>query len=177
MRRDFNYEERKKSILTNIKENKLNLEEIRNLIEDYKKTGLDIQKLIEYAIKSAEGKTKEELEKLYDSFFKQNVSFLCDKLATYGYALRGREVYERFYNKEKNTPEGVVYRILELTRLGKREEVFHILLREFISAKEEISSYLTEAFNTKYSLDSFKVLIYSFLSGLLGQYKGGIDNE
>lgn len=38
--------------------------------------------------------------------------------------LRNKEVYERFYDKEKKVPKGIVYRILELTRLGKREEAF-----------------------------------------------------
>lgn len=161
-----------KKILENVRRNRLDVSEIRNLVEDYRKLGFVIQKLIEYAGKNAEGDLKIKLEKIYEEISPQNISTLCDRLRSYGFTLRDKEVYERFYDKEKKVPQGVVYRILELTRLGKRDEVFYIILREFATVGKEVGKELIQAFNPKYSLESFKTLIYSFLSGLLGETKG-----
>ncbi|MGC8778253.1 MAG: hypothetical protein ACP5Q4_06200, partial [Candidatus Caldatribacteriaceae bacterium] len=70
------------------------------------------------------------------------------------------------YDRDKKQPRGSAYRILELTRLGKRDEVFFSLLNVFQGT--EISPDLARAFNPVYPDDLFRVFIYSFLSGLLG---------
>ena len=105
----------------------------------------------------------------------QNISNMTEKLTKYGYGLRNSEVYKRFYNIDKKSPEGIVFRLLELVRLGKRDEAFYVILREFSTAQEEIGLYLVKAFNPIYPDDIFKTFIYSFLSGLLGKKleKGG----
>lgn len=74
-----------------------------------------------------------------------------------------------FLIKKKKVPKAITFRVLELTRLGKREEVFHIILREFVNAQEEVGKNFVKAFNPKYSVEGFKVMVYSFLSALLGK--------
>ncbi len=165
---NFNFEEIKKDLMEHINQNKIEASLFRKAVDDYKKIGFELEKILEYGIKNAKGKDKRELEKLHNDISLQNVSELCDRLRNYGEGLRGSAVYERFYDKEKKMPKGLTFRLLELTRMGKRDEVFYIILREFANAQQEINQNLVKAFNPRYSIESFKTLIYSFLSGLLG---------
>ncbi len=79
-----------------------------------------------------------------------------------------QKLHKRFYDEDKEKPSGMTFRILELSRLGKRDEVFYILLREFVTAGEEFNEKLLKIFNPQYSIESFRVLLYSFFSGLFG---------
>ncbi|MFY9303667.1 hypothetical protein [Candidatus Sordicultor fermentans] len=165
---NFNFEEIKKDLMEHINQNKIEVSLFKKAVGDYKKVGFELEKILEYAAKNAKGKDKRELEKLHNDVSLQNVSELCDRLKAYGEGLRGSAVYERFYDKKKKMPRGLTFRLLELTRMGKRDEVFYIILREFANAQQEINQHLVKAFNPRYSIESFKTLVYSFLSGLLG---------
>ncbi|HOP95605.1 MAG: hypothetical protein WBH76_04665 [Dictyoglomaceae bacterium] len=168
MSENFNFEEIKKNLEEQIKQNKIDFGTLKKAIESYKELGFELEKILEYAAKNAKGWNKEKILELYEDVYLQNISELCSKLRIYGEELRGSEVYERFYDKDKKTPKGMTFRVLELTRLGKRDEVFYIILRAFCTAKKEVNQDFMKAFNPKYSIESFKVLVYSFLSGLLG---------
>jgi len=67
------------------------------------------------------------------------------------------------------------FRLLEQVRLGKKDNVFYILLRCFKANEEKFPDELVEAFkpeNEKY----FKTLIFSFLAPILGKeekHQGG----
>ena len=113
-------------------------------------------------------KSKDKVSSKLHNDVSSRMSELCDRLKAYGEGLRGSAVYERFYDKKKKMPRGLTFRLLELTRMGKRDEVFYIILREFANAQQEINQHLVKAFNPRYSIESFKTLVYSFLSGLLG---------
>ncbi len=143
-------------------------DEFKEYIEKYKNLSFKIEKILEYATKSAEESEKEKIWKLYKEFLHKNVSDLPDKLRNIGYSLReNSSIYERFYDKEKKKLKGIVYRIIELTRLGKREEVYFTLLHEFQGV--EFPFLLARAFNPIYPDDIFKIFIYSFLSGIIGE--------
>ncbi|MGB9553901.1 MAG: hypothetical protein ACPL7L_05955 [bacterium] len=110
---------------------------------------------------------KDEWRRFWMLLAQKNSVKLCEELRKYGFSLRKKtEVYERIYDRDKKQPRGSAYRILELTRLGKRDEVFFSLLNVFQGT--EISPDLARAFNPVYPDDLFRVFIYSFLSGLLG---------
>ncbi len=168
MSENFNFEEIKKDLMEHINQNEIESPLFKKAVDDYKKIGFELEKILEYAAKNAKGENKSRLERLHNDISLQNISELCDRLRAYGGGLRGSAVYERFYDKEKKMPRGLTFRLLELTRMGKRDEVFYIILREFANAQQEINQNLVKAFNPKYSIESFKTLIYSFLSGLLG---------
>ena len=153
--------------MEHINQNKIEVSLFKKAVGDYKKLGLSWKKYWNMRQK-CKGKNKRELEKLHNDVSLQNVSELCDRLKAYGEGLRGSAVYERFYDKKKKMPRGLTFRLLELTRMGKRDEVFYIILREFANAQQEINQHLVKAFNPRYSIESFKTLVYSFLSGLLG---------
>ncbi|BER91815.1 MAG: hypothetical protein PWP60_268 [Candidatus Atribacteria bacterium] len=135
-----------------------------NLLSDF---SLQLQDALEYALKNADASQRVALERLYNALTRESAKALCDKLHRYGFGLRGTEVHGRIYDSEKKSPKGLAYRILELTRMGKRDEVFFSLLNVFQG--HPINPDLAKVFNPAYSDDLFKVFIYSFLSGLLGE--------
>lgn len=68
----------------------------------------------------------------------------------------------------KEEKKGLVFRVLELTRMGKKEDVYHLLLRAFIAESKPFPDELRKAFN----IDDpalFKNSIYAFIAGLRGQ--------
>jgi hypothetical protein len=146
--------------------------EVIDTINDFK---LQLQDLLEFTSKNVIN-NQEKYRRLYALLTQQNANELCEKLRGYGFLLRyNQEIYEKVYDPEKKKARGLVFRILELTRLGKKEEVFYSIFNIFQGY--EISSILVRAFNPVYSEDLFKVFIYSFLSGLLGEKKGFEEEE
>lgn len=143
-------------------------EELRGVLDVLSDFRLRLQDTLEYLLKGPSGE-KEKWQSLYGYLVRENAGELCGKLRNYGFSLRRTAVYERIYDKEKQQPKGLAYRILELTRLGKRDEVFFSLLNVFQGV--EIKPILAYAFSPVYSDQLFKTFLYSFLSGLLGPEK------
>jgi|UniRef100_A0A7V4E2M0 hypothetical protein len=159
-----------------IQNNQTNPDDFKRVVNEYKDLALEIQEILEYAYKNATGNNKKELYTLYQSFSLENAGKLAEKLRNIGFRLKNNnEVYERFYDKEKKRPKGIAYRIMELTRLGKRSEVFFTLLNEFQGAY--FPKELAHAFNPVYPDELFKTFIYSFLSGILGEKREGGEEE
>ncbi|ABP65960.1 hypothetical protein Csac_0314 [Caldicellulosiruptor saccharolyticus DSM 8903] len=169
MNEKFNFDEIKKTLEEAILQNQIEFKTFAQAVSSYKKLGFELEKILEWAVNNAKGEDKIKLWGLYKEFSLQNISELCEWLRWYGESLRNSKVYERFFDKEKKVPKAITFRVLELTRLGKREEVFHIILREFVNAQEEVGKNFVKAFNPKYSVEGFKVMVYSFLSALLGK--------
>lgn len=69
------------------------------------------------------------------------------------------------------------YRLLEQARAGKRDDVYYGFLRIFISARENFPLELIEAFKPYYSDEMFKVFIFTFLSGVIGQEEQTSNKE
>lgn len=159
--------EKLKELEEQIKSGSITYETFERVIEEYKKIGFYLEKLLEYAIKNT-SKDNTKLQRLYEEIKLKNIRNLCDELRNYGESLQETELRKRFYDEDKEKPSGMTFRILELSRLGKRDEVFYILLREFVTAGEEFNEKLLKIFNPQYSIESFRVLLYSFFSGLFG---------
>ncbi|MGI9862031.1 Cas8a1 family CRISPR/Cas system-associated protein [Moorella naiadis] len=66
-----------------------------------------------------------------------------------------------------NTGKNLAYRLMELTRLNKKTEVYHLLLRLYLSSgtKQQFPVPLARLFETNDS-ESFKAGIYAFIAGL-----------
>jgi Trp operon repressor len=128
----------------------------------YDKLNNDYNEFISLLEEAYENSRDKDLYKLLYSVKGRKVSELIERLKKYGYKLRQSEkLAEAFKN--------MGYRFLEMTRAGKRDEVFYGFLRIFISAKEEFPIVLVEIFKPHYSDETFKVFIYSFLSGIISQ--------
>ncbi|WPX08947.1 hypothetical protein [Anaerocellum danielii] len=168
MSESFDFDKIKKELMEKIKKNEIEFSAFQRAVEAYKELGFELEKILEYAANEAKEEDKKRLWALYKVISQKNIAELCDSLSVYGESLKNSKVYERFYDSDKKIPSGIAFRALELTRLGKREEVFHIILREFVTSQQQVDENLAKAFNPRYSIESFKTLIYSFFSGLLG---------
>ncbi len=163
----YNFDEILNNLKEKISKNEINYKDFNECMKKYRELGSELQKILEYAAKNAE-EEKEKIWGLYKSFSHTNTSELADKLRGIGYSLRENStIYERFYDKEKKKLKGIVYRIMELTRLGKRDEVYFTLIHEFQGV--EFPFLLARAFNPIYPDDIFKIFVYSFLSGIIGE--------
>lgn len=118
---------------------------------------------------------KKDDKKLYDLLIKlksRSSSELIDKIKRIGYSIRKSQ---NSYIKDAFTNLG--YRLLEQARAGKRDDVYYGFLRIFISARENFPLDLVEAFKPYYSDEMFKVFIFTFLSGVIGQEEQTSNKE
>lgn len=141
------------------KKDKSNLKEpISNAIKALNEAAKELQDLVEYVYE--QDKNNREIKKLYESLSGKNATILIDNLKRLGQKLQG-ELGKAFQN--------VGYRIMELTRAGKRSDVYHLILRIFYSSEKIFPQELSEIFKPIYSEEMFKIFIFSFLSGVLGK--------
>ncbi|GEA15000.1 type I-B CRISPR-associated protein Cas8b1/Cst1 [Moorella sp. E308F] len=75
-------------------------------------------------------------------------------------------------NPARNADKNFVYRLLELTRLNKKTEVYHLLLRIYLTSEEkkEFPPPLARLFETN-DCELFKTGIYAFIAGLIRSEK------
>lgn len=101
--------------------------------------------------------------RLLNEIAESNIPDLMDKLRRIGYSLRqnpgNNDLIKAF--------SSAAFRLLEQTRAGKKDDVYYGILRIFVTQKRNVPTALVTAF--KYERDTFKVLIFSFLSGILGK--------
>lgn len=105
-----------------------------------------------------------EFEKLFRKLSTQNYGDLVDDLNSLGFAYRQKN------EKMRDAFNKMGYKIMEQTRVGKRDQVFYSLLRIHMSEGVPFNRKLLLAFKQP-SEEMFKVLIFSFLSGILEDKK------
>jgi hypothetical protein len=137
---------------------------LKNLQQDFVKT-------LEFARRITKD---EKIDKLYRRWAQKNISDLIDKLRYEGSNVAKKKSLKEDFDK-------VIFRLMELTRLGKRSEVFYGIYRIFAARNEEIPKVLCEPFKPIYSDEIFKVMIFSFLSGIMEKggekYEGGEEDR
>lgn len=131
---------------------------------------LEFQKLLEEAFEI--NKDDKQLYGLLRKVKLLNSSELIDKLKRVGYSIR-----KSSNSTMKNSFSNLGYRLLEQARAGKRDDVYYGFLRIFISVKENFPLELVEAFKPYYSDEMFKVFIFTFLSGVIGQEEPTSNKE
>lgn len=72
------------------------------------------------------------------------------------------------FNVEHNSSKGIIYKILEATRMNKKPEVYYMLLRQYIANETEFPLSLMELFEVKDD-GIFKIGIYNYIAGLSGK--------
>jgi hypothetical protein len=130
----------------------------------------DFVKKLEYASRITKD---EKIDKLYRRWAQKNISDLIDKLRDEGGKVAREKSLKEDFDK-------VIFRLMELTRLGKRSEVFYGIYRIFVARNKEIPKVLCEPFKPIYSDEIFKVMIFSFLSGIMekgGEKHGGGEED
>ncbi len=131
-----------------------NIKEFKSAFKELKNTRFRLQQLLEYQ----KDESKDFLS-FYNEVAGVNYVDLIDELNKLGFAQRNN-------SKMKDAFKTMGYRLMEQTRAGKREDVFHSLLRIHISSRENMNPKLVQPF--KHPDDGmFKVLIFSYLSGAI----------
>lgn len=143
--------------------NALKYEDWESCFYELKNTQKELQNLLEYAsdIKKDENKFKD----LHRRLAGENTTNLIENLRNVGDYI-GKDNSD--FGKAFTT---MGYRLLEQTRAGKRGDVYHGILRIFVSYGKPFRKELVEAFKPIYSEEMFKVFIFSFLSGIIGKEK------
>jgi len=131
-----------------------NIEEFKSAFKELKNARFRLQQLLEF---------QKDESKDFFSFYNKvagvNYVDMIDDLNTLGFVHSKKP-------KMKEAFKTMGYRLMEQTRAGKREDVFHSLLRIHISSKENMNPKLVQPF--KHPDDGmFKVLIFSYLSGAI----------
>lgn len=78
-------------------------------------------------------------------------------------------------SKIKKAMNSSAFRILEQTRLGKRDSAIGMMLRIFVANQENIPTDLIEVCKEKYSDNQFRAFIYAFMSGFISREE--TDNQ
>ncbi len=97
---------------------------------------------------------------LYRTVANENYADLVDDLNSLGYR------YKKQNANLRDAFEKMGYRIMEQTRCGKRDDVFYSILRIYMSMNIPFDRKLLMAFKHPNN-EMFKVLIFSFLSGII----------
>jgi hypothetical protein len=120
-----------------------------------------LQEKIKWAIDSSDKSVDSyKLKKLYERVAGFNASELIERLRRLGYGMN--KDFKAAFDRQG-------YRILELIRAGKRDQVFHAILRMYVSLQRPFPEVLLEPFKPHYSDELFKVFLFSFLSSILGK--------
>lgn len=145
---------------TQLASGQANLDDFRRAYSALQKAKQEFQELLQWAVEQK--RNEKEFERLYRQVAGWNSSELVESLKRTGFALKKDSDLKDAFDRQG-------YRILELVRASRRDDAFHAILRIFVSAKKEFPSQLVEAFKPVYSDELFKVFLFSFLSGILGQ--------
>ena len=150
-----------------IRSNNVTYDDLKRVVEVYKQIGLELQNILEFAAKNSQGDDKNRLWGLYKDFSKQNLSKLYDKLNSLAYSIKQNdESLADALNKQ-------IYRLMEKTRIGLRSEVANMIVRTFAAQQKKVPYELMQVFSPIYTDEEFKVLMYSFLGGIIKEK----DNE
>jgi len=136
------------------------LNEFKEVYKELNKQLKELQELLEWAWNQ---NRNNEFTRLLNQIKGYNVSELMDKLRNKGYNTR-KELKESF--------ERMGYRLMEQVRVGKREEAYYTIARIYIAGNKYIPREVAEPFKPIYSDSEFKVMLFAFISGILG-----VDDE
>jgi len=100
-----------------------------------------------------------EFYALFQGASRRNFADCVDKLNAIGRQRKQNAILRDAFGK-------MGYRLMEQTRAGKKDEVFHGILRLYITSNQSFDKELLIAFKQADN-EMFKVLIFSFLSGII----------
>jgi hypothetical protein len=103
--------------------------------------------------------TDKEFYALFQDASRRNFADCVDKLNAIGRQRKQNATLRKAF-------EGMGYRLMEQTRAGKKEDVFHGILRLYMTSNQSFDKELLVAFKQADN-EMFKVLIFSFLSGII----------
>lgn len=100
-----------------------------------------------------------DFDDLYQKVSQNYVSDAVDKLNSIGTSRKKNQILKKSF-------ESMGFRLMEQTRAGKKDEVFHSILRLYMTSNQPFDKELLIPFKQS-NPQIFKVLIFSFLSGIM----------
>lgn len=100
-----------------------------------------------------------DFDDLYQKVSQNYVSDAVDKLNLIGTTRKKNQILKKAF-------ESMGYKLMEQTRAGKKDEVFHSILRLYMTSNQPFDKELLIPFKQS-NPQLFKVLIFSFLSGIM----------
>ncbi len=100
-----------------------------------------------------------EFYSMFQDASRRNFADCVDKLNAIGRQRKQNPTLRKAF-------EGMGYRLMEQTRAGKKDEVFHGILRLYMTSNQSFDKELLIAFKQADN-EMFKVLVFSFLSGII----------
>ena len=139
----------------------LGKEQKNNLLKEFKDTlnELNNAKIQYLQLLEILADGDKDFNTLYQSVSQSNLSECVDRLNSIGNSRKKNTALKKAF-------EGMGYRLMEQTRAGRRDDVFHSILRLYITCNQPFDKELLIAFKQSNS-EMFKVLIFSFLSGVM----------
>lgn len=143
----------------------LNKEQKDDLLKSFKKAffELDEAKLQCLQLLEILADSNTEFNSLYQKYSQANLSESVDRLNVIGNMRRKNPALKKAF-------DGMGYRLMEQTRAGRKDDVFHAILRLYITSNQPFDKELLLAFKQA-NTEMFKVLIFSFLSGIIESKK------
>lgn len=103
--------------------------------------------------------TDKEFDTLYQNVSNESLSESVDRLNSLGTLRKKNPLLKKAF-------EGMGYRLMEQTRAGRKDDVFHNVLRIYMTSNQSFDKELLIAFKQR-NREMFRVLIFSFLSGII----------
>ncbi len=142
-----------------LQSNEFKAEDFEGYYKKKKETDKEFLSLLEWACDIK--KDDKKLQNLLRKFSADRVSDLMEDLNSLGHAIKKEkeDIGEEFRKSG--------YRLLEQTRAGKKSDVFYGIARIFISQNQNVPDKIIEAFKSYYDVETFKSLMYAFLSSVI----------
>ncbi|GAW93387.1 type I-B CRISPR-associated protein Cas8b1/Cst1 [Calderihabitans maritimus] len=86
-----------------------------------------------------------------------------------------RAAEESPFSLDDNSKKGLIFRLLELTRLNKRSEVYHLLMRTYVACGKPFPYCLAHLFEVRDD-ELFKTGIYAYISGIKTSEESNEEN-
>lgn len=136
-----------------VKNNNFQYEDFENYYKQMRESEKEFLSLLEWACQSK--RDDKNLQRLLRRSSLESVSNLMEDLKNLGYGVQ-KDLGEDFSK--------MGYRLLEQVRAGKRSDVMYGISRIFITHQRNLPDTLNEAFKPHYDIETFKCLLYAFLS-------------
>jgi len=156
-----------------VKNGSVTIDDFKNLLYDLRETSFNIQTLLEF-----KQEENPEYRILFNQIKNENYGEMVDSLNSLGYNYKSSKqklekepnhANRKLLEKQKNLTidfNHSGYRIMEQVRAGKKDDAFYSILRIFMSNGMPFPKKLLSPFK-QYNNEMFKVLIFSFLSGII----------
>lgn len=162
--KEITLEDLKSKIKSNSFESKDFFEYYNNL----QKTQKEFLSLVEWA--SEIKRDNKELKKLCRKLGVDITSDIMEEIRRLGFGIQSNKDISETFTKS-------AYRLLELTRARKRNDVFYGITRIFISHNRNVPDVIAEAFKPYYDDETFQCFMYAFLSAVTKSEKNERRNE